>query len=638
MGLLSEGKPLTWAETKEYVDLVKRTGVLQFISAYQRLKNRPRDELKWGDEIEYNLVAIDDKNKRTQLHLIGPDILLGLQVPESSDPDNHTTKWRPEYASYMIEGTPGATPYGGHAQHLNQVEANMVLRRRQLKEALKATSTIPLSVTAFPRIGCQKFTLPEVTLPPLPPASQSLFFPDEAIWSGHPRFITLTRNIRERREEKVAINIPIFKDEHTPSPFIEEFPTDLDGRGSVQAKPDHIYMDCMGFGMGCCCLQVTFQACDLQEGRLLYDQLAVVCPIMLSVSAATPVLRGYLSDLDCRWNVISSSVDDRTPEERGVKPLNKSPFTIPTSRYDTIDCYLSNGDYNDKPVLYDQKVLQTLIDGGVDDLLAQHVAHLFIRDPVSLFQEKIHQSTDEDTDHFENIQSTNWQSMRFKPPPPHSTIGWRIEFRPLEVQLTDFENAAFTVFVVLLTRAILSFKLNFIIPISKMQENMIRAQKRDAVHREKFYFRKSVVPDDDEDDTNEGVELCGSHDQSHDQEYTEMTIDTILNGKDEFPGLIPLVRMYVNSIDIDVDTRCTVMQYLRLISKKASGELMTTATWIRNFVTTHPHYKKDSVVTEEMTYDLVKRMQEISEGGEPCTELTGKLLSKTPEIYKVIDK
>ena len=51
MGLLSEGKPLTWAETKEYVDLVKRTGVLQFISAYQRLKNRPRDELKWGDEV-----------------------------------------------------------------------------------------------------------------------------------------------------------------------------------------------------------------------------------------------------------------------------------------------------------------------------------------------------------------------------------------------------------------------------------------------------------------------------------------------------------------------------------------------------------------------------------------------------------
>ena len=39
----------------------------------------------------------------------------------------------------------------------------------------------------------------------------------------------------------------------------------------------------------------------------------------------------------------------------------------------------------------------------------------------------------------------------------------------LQTQLTDFENAAYTVFVVLLTRVILSYKLNFIIPISKVQ-------------------------------------------------------------------------------------------------------------------------------------------------------------------------
>lgn len=33
----------------------------------------------------------------------------------------------------------------------------------------------------------------------------------------------------------------------------------------------------------------------------------------------------------------------------------------------------------------------------------------------------------------QNIQSTNWQTMRFKPPPPNSNIGWRVEFRPMEV-------------------------------------------------------------------------------------------------------------------------------------------------------------------------------------------------------------
>ena len=80
----------------------------------------------------------------------------------------------------------------------------------------------------------------------------------------------------------------------------------------------------------------------------------------------------------------------------------------------------------------------------------------------------------------------------------------------MEVQMTDFENAAFAVFVVLLSRAILSFHLNFYVPISKVcydptfsfkiysqahrkvDENMARAQKRDASASGKFYFRRDV--------------------------------------------------------------------------------------------------------------------------------------------------
>ena len=47
----------------------------------------------------------------------------------------------------------------------------------------------------------------------------------------------------------------VFKDKKTSTPFIEEFPED-DGEAAKASKPDHIYMDAMGFGMGCCCLQV----------------------------------------------------------------------------------------------------------------------------------------------------------------------------------------------------------------------------------------------------------------------------------------------------------------------------------------------------------------------------------------------
>ena len=105
---------------------------------------------------------------------------------------------------------------------------------------------------------------------------------------------------------------------------------------------------------------------------------------------------------------------------------------------------------------------------GVDDKLASHIAHLFIRDPLVQFSETIDQDDQASMDHFENIQSTNWQTIRFKPPPVNSPIGWRVEFRSMEVQMTDFENAAFSIFIVLLTRAILSFDLNFYMPISKV--------------------------------------------------------------------------------------------------------------------------------------------------------------------------
>ena len=38
---------------------------------------------------------------------------------------------------------------------------------------------------------------------------------------------------------------------------------------------------------------------------------------------------------------------------------------------------------------------------GIDHLLAQHIAHLFIRDPVSMFTERIHLDDSRDTEHFE---------------------------------------------------------------------------------------------------------------------------------------------------------------------------------------------------------------------------------------------
>jgi glutamate--cysteine ligase catalytic subunit len=123
----------------------------------------------------------------------------------------------------------------------------------------------------------------------------------------------------------------------------------------------------------------------------------------LALTAASPFYRGYITDVDCRWNVISCSVDCRTEEERGLKPLKENKFIISKSRYDSIDSYLSDqGDrYNDVPLIYDENIYKQLLDNGIDRLLSQHIAHLFIRDTISLFSEKVHQNDLEDTDHFE---------------------------------------------------------------------------------------------------------------------------------------------------------------------------------------------------------------------------------------------
>lgn len=87
------------------------------------------------------------------------------------------------------------------------------------------------------------------------------------------------------------------------------------------------------------------------------------------------------------------------------------------------------------PLQYQPKHYQQLIDGGVDEHLARHFAHMFIRDPLQVFKERIEQDDQRSTEHFETIQSSNWMNMRFKPPPPDSPeIGWRVEFRPTEVK------------------------------------------------------------------------------------------------------------------------------------------------------------------------------------------------------------
>ncbi|KHJ47776.1 hypothetical protein D918_01934 [Trichuris suis] len=62
----------------------------------------------------------------------------------------------------------------------------------------------------------------------------------------------------------------------------------------------------------------------------------------------------------------------------------------------------------------------------------------------------------------------------------------------------------------------------------------------------------------------------------------------------------------------------------RLIRDRANGTLWTLARWMREFVQHHPDYKKDSIVSDNICYDMLNRMHGIQTGTVKCHELLGQ--------------
>lgn len=708
MGLLSLGTPLDWYESRKYNSHVRENGIMQLINIFNQHQKRDNDKFYWGDEVEYMLVELDHESKSAKLNIENDHIISDLSDTSQQagiDAEAENVCFHPEYGRYMVEATP-LRPFDGDIIGDYLTVENNMRARRILSQAQLPPNIRPLTLTSFPRMGCKDFTSPPAAA--IGPASQSLFLPDEII-NRHARFPTLTANIRKRRGCKVVINLPIYPDKNTKlldDSITERDLFDSDVEYKHASIPGHVYMDSMGFGMGSSCLQMTMQSKNLEEARFLYDSLAPITPLFLSLSAAAPIFKGFLVNQDVRWNVISGAVDDRTFIEKDIEPYpgydyfggldvdqsvkdhfqelgggkgvngdsivnefgdtkletieGKTIQKVPKSRYASIDNYLANDaeideNFNDIISPINKPVYDKLINSGFDPVMAKHFAHLFIRDPLVVFNERLDQDNTLENDHFENIQSTNWQTLRFKPPSLYANEedmkagpGWRVEFRPTEIQLTDFENAAYTSFLILLSKAILKFKPDFYIAILKIDSNMDTAHKVDSVLNDKFWFKSF-------DHWNINAQDFAGYDMSwfdrfinkgNDLEayvqgyYTKplkesklsddckrhipcvnnsgkFTMNDIVNGTEKFPGLISLIVKLV-AVDLvpnnykHCDSKVLAAKldrlkhYLTLISKRASGKVPTIAHWLRGKAVNSVHYNKDSKISEQLNYELVK--------------------------------
>jgi glutamate--cysteine ligase catalytic subunit len=90
-GLLKVGVPKTWNESKTDLKYIRKAGVRQFISTYNRVKDLKGDELLWGDEIEYGVFHVDPESKKVQLSLRAKEVsrFLTSQIQFSWNLANH---------------------------------------------------------------------------------------------------------------------------------------------------------------------------------------------------------------------------------------------------------------------------------------------------------------------------------------------------------------------------------------------------------------------------------------------------------------------------------------------------------------------------------------------------------------------
>ena len=528
MGLLKEGTILSWSETQYLQKQIKDFSLqqcTQIYHCYKDLKNI--NDFTWGYEIEYMLYI---------RHILECNIQYHLYKNANSILKRESTSlsWHPEYLSSMIENIPEYPLKWNDIKDLTQI-------MDKYKQYLEDTYEIkPMSCSTHFQLGRDNHSNSNSI-------GKSKLLDNSFIYP-HDRFFNLTKTIIDRREKPILIKLPVFRDLNT--------------------KISEIEIDAMGFGMGCCCLQATYSMPSLQDALYIYDQLTVLSPLLLALSASTPICNGYLLDTDTRINILEQSVDCRKESEYDK---------INYSRYYWNQLYISddNDRFNDIDVYIDETQFNNLVNHRIPYSYAKYIASLHVHDCLLLYKEQYHMIINkkysiEQAIHgelFSNILSSNWTNVRLKP--PFDKKSWKVELRCLEIQRNSFENSALLAFVTILVKTLLHFKIDLRIPMSNLHINIKKAQEVNALQKNVFYY------------------ILDNH------IYRGKIKDIFLGNRDR-KGIINYMYEYLNTKEIDDN----IMNYIQYITNKLKGEYKTNAQTIRDFVYNHPDYTHESILSK----------------------------------------
>jgi len=90
MSKLIPGSALSWEETQKWTPYMKEIGIQQFITIFNRHKDRDGDILTWGDEVEYTLIKFNNETQEAKVALKA-HVLLNA-IAEAKSKSGHSAK------------------------------------------------------------------------------------------------------------------------------------------------------------------------------------------------------------------------------------------------------------------------------------------------------------------------------------------------------------------------------------------------------------------------------------------------------------------------------------------------------------------------------------------------------------------
>ncbi|KAK3652855.1 hypothetical protein LTR56_004803 [Elasticomyces elasticus] len=537
-------------------------------------------------QVEYMLLVLDKDAREASVLASATDVIRNANAFCKNRP------FEPEAYKFMVESQPGV-PYGSEMQELLRVERDMSERRNTIRKQLRDAEDV-FTISNF-----AMFQSPHASVGTIDANSCDLI-------TDNARYHSVVANMYARSSPSSGERNqhPATETSIGSSLFDRQRHEGMDSANSVN---DSIH------SLGGCGLQLTLSAEDLEQARFLHDQLIPLGPIMMALSAATPLLKGRLVETDTRWAQLSMAADDRTASEKTSlpPPLGISPM------------YLQDRESVQKLNTSLPPELEAMVGeftgSGIDLAMSRYLAHALSRDPLISTQRST--TTDlspvGEEDDFRVVElmthfSTFWPHVRLKlplTPGASPSLPWRLEFRPLEIQPTDFENASFVVFVRLLQMTISHFDLDLCLPMPLVVENMRNAQAKAAALKSQFWFSIGQGPNGAKTSRSVAVptpRLC--------------SLDFIIHGSVDatepgsgFSGLLSLVKDFValRYSDAPEAELQELERHLDFVSGKARGSIPTTAQWIRSYLDQHP-LGSDNVVASRAYYDLLCEIRQQS--------------------------